>query len=104
MSFFRNLFGLGPKVDMADLIQNRNAYIVDVRTPAEYKTGHVKGSVNIPLHTISGADKKLKGREPIVLCCASGARSSQATSILKSQGLTEVYNGGSWHSVNRHKK
>jgi rhodanese-related sulfurtransferase len=102
MSFFRNLFGLGPKVDMADLIQNRKAYIVDVRTPGEFKNGHIKGSVNIPLQSISGADKKLKGKEPIVLCCASGARSGQATSMLKSKGFTEVYNGGSWHSVKRH--
>jgi len=104
MSFFRKLFGLGPKADFADLIHNKKAYIVDVRTPGEFKNGHVKGSVNIPLQSFASADKKLKGKEPIILCCASGARSGQATSMLKSKGFAEVYNGGSWHSVNRFKK
>lgn len=100
MGFFSKLFG--PKTDWSDLIKNQNAKIVDVRTPAEYKSGHIKGSVNIPLNTLSASTKKLKGTEPIVLCCASGMRSGQAVSILKSQGFTQVYNGGSWHSLNRH--
>ena len=104
MSFLRKLFGLGPKTDFADLIQNRNAYIVDVRTAAEFKNGHVKGSVNIPLQSFSSADKKLKGKEPIILCCASGARSGQATSMLKSKGFTEVYNGGPWTSLRSYVK
>ncbi|CAG0910910.1 unnamed protein product, partial [Cyprideis torosa] len=77
---------------MADLVQNRKAYIVDVRTPGEYKRGHVKGSINIPLNSIGTADKKLKGKDPIVLCCASGARSGQAARVLKTKGF-EAYNG-----------
>lgn len=102
MGLFQKLFGMGPKVDFADLIQNKKAYIVDVRTPGEFRSGHVKGSVNIPLNSIASADKKLKGRDPIVLCCASGSRSGQATRVLKSKGF-EAYNGGSWRSVNRFK-
>jgi len=100
MGLFSKLFG--PKVDMADLIQNRKAHIVDVRTPMEFKQGHIRGSVNIPLNNIATADKKLKGKDPIVLCCASGARSGQAARVLKSKGF-EAYNGGSWHSVKRYK-
>ena len=100
MGFFSKLFG--PKVDLQDLIQNQNAYIVDVRTPGEFKQGKVKGSVNIPLNTIANAEGKLKGRSPIVLCCASGMRSGQATRILKGKGY-DAYNGGSWQNVNRFK-
>jgi rhodanese-related sulfurtransferase len=83
MGFFSKLFG--PKVDWAD-----------------HKSGHIKGSVNIPLNTLPASTKKLKNTEPIVLCCASGMRSSQAVSMLKAQGFTNVYNGGGWHSLNRH--
>lgn len=100
MGFFSKLFG--PKHDWVDLIQNQKAKIVDVRTPAEFKGGHIKGSINIPLNNIANAQKKLKGKEPIVLCCASGMRSGQATQILKSKGFEAVYNGGGWRSLQRH--
>lgn len=100
MGFFSSLFG--PKIDLNDLIKNRKAHIVDVRTPGEFKRGHVRGSVNIPLTNIANADKKLKGKSPIVLCCASGSRSGQAARILNTKGF-EAYNGGSWMKVNRFK-
>lgn len=79
----------------------RGAIVVDVRTPGEFKSGHVKGARNIPLQNISGKTAELKKlNKPLILCCASGMRSAQATSILKSAGL-ECVNGGSWHKVNR---
>lgn len=101
MSFLRKLFGLGPKADFHDLIHNRKAQIVDVRTPGEFKQGNVKKSINIPLQNISNPGKKIKKDRPVVMCCASGSRSGMATRMLKKQGF-EVYNGGSWNSVNRH--
>lgn len=100
MGFFSSLFG-GNKAKqekVLDLI-SQGGIIVDVRTPAEFKGGHIKGSKNIPLDTISakaGGLKKLN--KPIILCCASGMRSGQATSILKSKGI-EAFNGGSWRSL-----
>ena len=101
MSFLRKLFGLGPKADFRDLIQNQKAQIVDVRTAAEFRQGHVKNSINIPLTNISNAGKKIKKDRPVVLCCASGMRSGQATRVLKSKGI-DAYNGGSWNSVDRY--
>jgi phage shock protein E len=103
MNFIQKLFGWGPKADLNDLIKNKNAHIVDVRTPGEFKGGHIKGSENIPLSNIANAAAKLKGKQPIVLCCASGNRSGQAADILRSKGLTEVYNGGAWRNVNKYK-
>ena len=97
MSIIRKLFGLGPKVNYHELIDN-GAVLIDVRTPSEFSMGNAKGSQNIPLDRISGKVKKIKQlNKPVVLCCASGMRSGQATSILKSKGIEEVYNGGSWH-------
>ncbi|MBI2259369.1 MAG: rhodanese-like domain-containing protein [Flavobacteriia bacterium] len=74
--------------------------IIDVRTPAEYMGGHVAGSINIPLQEIPNrVDELKKMNEPIVLCCASGARSGQATYFLQAQGI-RCENGGCWLDVN----
>ena len=95
----KNILGIGPRVDIGELISN-GATIVDVRTPAEFSRGHVKGSVNIPLDKLSSQASKLKGKT-LVLCCASGMRSGSAVSMLKSKGFESVYNGGSWTNVDR---
>jgi rhodanese-related sulfurtransferase len=78
------------------------AIIVDVRTSGEFSTGHIQGSVNIPVDRITHNVAKLKAKKkPIITCCASGMRSATAKSILQSNGVAEVYNGGSWYGLNR---
>lgn len=78
----------------------RNAVVIDVRTPHEYDQGRVPGSINIPVDRIAASVERIKAmKKPVVLCCASGMRSATAKEILKSAGLEEVYNGGSWESV-----
>ncbi|WP_035667565.1 rhodanese-like domain-containing protein [Flavobacterium sp. 83] len=95
----KNLFGLGPKVNYADLVK-QGAIILDVRSKGEYAGGHIKGSLNIPVDTLSNTLSKLKDKnQPIITCCASGMRSASAKSILKSNGFTKVYNGGGWSSL-----
>lgn len=98
LQLLKNLFGFGPKTDYRELLQ-RGAQIIDVRTKGEFQGGHIKGSVNLPLQTLSGNLTKLKKDKPVITCCASGMRSASAKGILKSQGFTEVYNGGSWMSL-----
>ena len=95
----KNLLGIGPKVDYAELVKN-GAVILDVRTKGEYSGGHIRGSINIPLDTLSNNLNKLKKDKPIITCCASGMRSASAKSILKSHGFKDVYNGGGWSSLN----
>lgn len=93
MGILSKLFG--PKVDLSE-IKSNGAVILDVRTPAEYKGGHGKGSVNIPLDQVKSKINKIKGyNKPIITCCASGMRSGTAAAILKRNGI-EAYNGGSW--------
>lgn len=97
----KNLFGIGPKVDIGELIEN-GGVIVDVRTKGEFSGGHVKGSLNIPLDQLGNNLKKLKNKDQaIITCCASGMRSASAKGMLKRAGYTNVHNGGSWSSVNR---
>lgn len=74
--------------------------IIDVRTPGEFIGGNVAGSINIPLQEIQNRTDEIKAmQQPIVLCCASGMRSGQATIYLKSLGV-DCVNGGSWLDVN----
>lgn len=99
LPFFKNLFSSTPPVDYAELMA-KGAVIVDVRTKGEYQGGHIKGSINIPLQSLQSGMAKLKKDKPVITCCASGARSASAKSILLSSGFAEVYNGGGWASLN----
>lgn len=82
------------------LLQNNEGTIVDVRTPHEYLGGHVTGSINIPVSELQGRLEELKSlQQPLILCCASGGRSSMASHLLKQQGLNCV-DAGSWLSLN----
>jgi phage shock protein E len=71
------------------------ARIIDVRTTAEFKDGAYKGAINIPLAILPARVQDLEPRDkPVVLYCASGARSGQAARILKQAGFTDVINAG----------
>lgn len=99
MGLFATLFG-GNKTSekVAEMLQ-RGALIIDVRTPQEYRSGHIKESVNIPLDKIAGKANELKRKnKPIITCCRSGARSGMAADQLRKAGV-EVENGGPWNSV-----
>jgi rhodanese-related sulfurtransferase len=98
LSNLKQLFGLEPKVNFSDLIKE-GAQIIDVRTPGEFNSGHIKGSINIPLQNIQNNLSKIKRDKPVITCCASGMRSASAKSILKSNGYKHVHNGGGWSSL-----
>jgi phage shock protein E len=95
----KQLFGFGPKVDYAALVKE-GAIILDVRSKGEYAGGHIKGSINISVDTLNSNLMKLKDKnKPVITCCASGMRSASAKGILKSNGYTNVHNGGAWSSL-----
>jgi phage shock protein E len=82
------------------LIREKQGTIVDVRTTEEFRGGNVKGSINIPLQEIEKRRDELKKlKQPLILCCASGGRSGQATQYLLQQGIVSC-NAGSWLDVN----
>ena len=94
----KTLLGLGPKTDYAKLMQE-GAIVIDVRSKAEFQSGHIRHSINIPLETLQKNLSKLKKDCCIICCCASGIRSASAKNILQSNGYTKVYNGGGWRSL-----
>jgi phage shock protein E len=71
------------------------AKVVDVRSPAEFADGAYPGAVNIPLPALPARMNELEPKDkPIVLYCASGARSGQAMRFLKQNGFADVVNAG----------
>ena len=71
------------------------AKIVDVRSTAEFKDEAYPGAINIPLHLLPVKMNELGPKDtPIVLYCASGARSGQGMRFLKQNGFTDVVNAG----------
>ncbi|MBL7744158.1 MAG: rhodanese-like domain-containing protein [Chitinophagaceae bacterium] len=100
IGFFKKLF-TGTTIDFKDLVK-KGAVIIDVRSPGEYKSGHIQGSKNFPLDNIRSKVTELKKTgKPVITVCRSGTRSGIAKGILKAAGI-EVYNGGAWTSL-RHK-
>lgn len=101
LNSIKKLFGLGAGTNYAQLVQ-QGAIIVDVRSKAEYQSGHIPGSLNIPVDQLAQQLHQLKNKQtPIITCCASGMRSASAKTVLKSKGYIEVYNGGSWGGLMR---
>jgi rhodanese-related sulfurtransferase len=87
-------------MNIEQLIKEKKGTILDVRTPSEFQGGNAVGSVNIPLQEIQSRIEEVKSLEqPLVLCCASGGRSGQATYFLSQLGI-DCVNAGSWLDVN----
>lgn len=103
MGILSAIFGGTSNKQLKEAIDN-GAFLVDVRTPTEFKNGSVKGAINIPLDKLPKQLKKFKGKKNgIVVFCRSGARSGNAKNILEKEGFKNVINGGSWTNVNRAK-
>lgn len=71
------------------------AVLLDVRTPDEYRQGHIPGSKNVPLQSIDKVTVMINNKAtPIFVHCLSGSRSRQAAAILQQMGYTNVKNIG----------
>lgn len=79
-----------------NLEQETNAIILDVRENHEYREGHIKGALHIPLYFLE--DRALEEltdlHQPIYVYCRSGVRSKVACHILASQGYDKAYDLG----------
>lgn len=84
-----------PADEVTELLK-RGAVVVDVRTEEEFHGGAAPGAINIPLgqENQGVATHALSINTPILLYCASGARSARALGIYRNLGFTEVHNLG----------
>ena len=75
--------------------QAADAVLLYVRTPQEYREGHIPGSQNVPLQQLDKVEEVTENKDTVLyVYCRSGARSRQAVSLLKHMGYTNVHNIG----------
>lgn len=98
MGLLSILFGKTDNTQLSSIIKE-GAFLVDVRSPAEFASGSVKSAVNIPLDKVKSQITKFNGKKNIVVFCLSGGRSAQAKSILEQNGFQNVINGKTWQNV-----
>ncbi|MEF2953772.1 MAG: rhodanese-like domain-containing protein [Blautia sp.] len=72
----------------------KDGVLLDVRTPQEYKEGHIPGSQNVPLQSLSQAASVAQPQTPLFVYCHSGVRSRQAVALLQEMNFTNVKNIG----------
>ena len=71
------------------------APLIDVRSPAEFASGHIDGARNIPLAQLRMRSNEVGAKDsPVVVYCRSGMRSAKAKSVLEAAGFTRVHNLG----------
>lgn len=85
----------------AKLIREPGVVLLDVRTPAEFATGHLEGAQNLDFRAPDFAQQiaELDPAKTYVLYCASGNRSSQAGKIMQEKGLQKVVNAGAFKTL-----
>jgi thioredoxin 1 len=93
----QNSTGNGEKLSVDEfeklLSTSKSAQLIDVRTPDEFESGHLKDAINININS-ADFDQKINAllkEKPVFVYCLSGGRSSKAASIMKSKGIKTVY-------------
>ena len=84
------------------LLNKGKTTVLDVRSPEEFKAGHLRQAKNIPLKELDARVAELDKSHALLVVCESGARASRAAAQIRRAGLTEVYvlEGGctAWHA------
>lgn len=103
MTLFGSIFGMNAQQDetikvldvqtFKDSITTKNVQLIDVRTPDEYNSGHIKNSKNIDFFsdTFNVEFEKLDKEKPVYIYCKSGNRSGQSAIKLSAMGFKEIY-------------
>lgn len=81
-------------IEEAKQLQNEGAILLDVRSPQEYREGHLDGAISIPEYDLKKEIKTIipDNNKNIVVYCSSGGRSKKAQKILNKLGYQNVYN------------
>ncbi len=105
----QKLLGAGAEVgtlEAVQLINQKNAVILDVREATEYAGGRIANAKQIPLSQLASKLKELEKfkEKPIIVACRAGMRSSGAVKVLKQNAFNQVYQlkGGltAWQQAN----
>lgn len=74
------------------LATKKSVYLLDVRTPEEFRQGRIQGAVLIPINEVERRIGEIPRNRPIVVYCAVGSRSGLVAGFLSQKGYGEVYN------------
>lgn len=76
------------------LKNNKQAVLLDVRSPQEYREGHLSNAINIPLYDIKQKiEKEIPNKETaLIIYCQTGNRSKTAADICSKKGYQNIYN------------
>ncbi len=90
----------GSDTAAAFLDREPDALVVDVRTPAEFASGHVVGARNVDVNGDFAAQMEAVDRErPVYVYCRTGRRSGEAQRTLEEMGFTRVVNAGGFRDL-----
>jgi phage shock protein E len=90
-----SIFGIGNNKIKEALRQG--ATIIDVRTANEFDHGKIRNSFNIPVDRININLERIRHmRRPIIICSNSDSETEQVIFTLKTNGIKDIHNGGSW--------
>lgn len=83
---------VGP-LEAVQLINRKDALVLDVREPAEYSAGHIVGARNMPLAALEKRASELEKyrTKPVLVACGTGSRSQAAYGGLKKLGFSDLY-------------
>jgi hydroxyacylglutathione hydrolase len=73
-------------------VRSAEVHVLDVRSDAEWREGHISGAQHIPLGQLPGRVGEVPGEKPVVVHCLGGTRSAIAASVLQAAGRTRVIN------------
>lgn len=82
------------QLDATKLINKGKVTIIDVRDLSEFRSGHLRNAIHVPLADLPSRMSKLEKfkSQPVILVCKNGTRASTAITQLKQAGFKEVYN------------
>ena len=104
-SSLSGLSKIGP-AEVTRLLNHEKALLLDLRTTADFSSGHILSARNIPAAELENRQKELQKhkKNPVILCCSRDADGIKAGRILKYAGYEKIYSlkGGfeSWRSAN----
>ncbi|MDP4169045.1 MAG: rhodanese-like domain-containing protein [Bacillota bacterium] len=78
--------------ELKNLLKEKDKQFIDVRTPAEYKSNHIREFINMPLHQLSMKAAELSKEKEVIVICQSGMRSIKASKQLKALGFKNITN------------
>ncbi|HJV73310.1 MAG TPA: rhodanese-like domain-containing protein [Noviherbaspirillum sp.] len=97
MGLFGKLFGAGAASEALP----ENAILIDVRSPEEFASGHIKDAISVPLNRLPSAIGSVASNKsaPVIVYCQSGGRSASARRLMLDMGYQNVINGGGIRSL-----